>query len=333
MREATEVRHAYAYRLCFASMLLALVSASGLAQTQGYPNRPIKVIVPFAAGGGLDSVARIVGQEMSKGLGQPMHVEHRPGGAGTVGAAAAARAEPDGYTLMVMPGGHPIYGATRKSLPFDVVKSFDFISTVTTVPLVIVVRSDSQIRTLADLIAEAKARPGAITFGNAGTGSTHHLTIELIANRTGTKFVGVPYQGEVAATTGLLGGQTDFLIVTPTQILAHLEQGTVRVLAVSGNTRFAKLPNAPTVEEAIGLNGFNVRSWFGFAGPAGMPKAVIDLLNAEMRKALTVPDVRERLENIGGEIAPSTPQEFRDRVIRELRMWNDIVEASGFQRL
>ena len=317
----------------FAALLAVLVPAAESAQAQNYPTRPIKVIVPFAPGGGVDSIARIVGQEMGKSLGQPVIVEHRPGAAGTIGAAAAAKSDPDGYTLVIIPGGHPLYGATYKSLPFDVLKSFDFVSTATTVPFVIVVHDDSKIRTLADLIAEAKTKPDGLTFGNTGAGSMHQFTIELIANRTGAKLISIPFQGEVAATTALLGGQIDFLLVTPTQILSQIEGGKVRPLAVTGNTRFSKLPNVPTVEEAIALKGFDVRTWFGLAGPAGIPKDVIGRLNVEMRKALDLPEVRQKLEAIGGEISPSNSQEFRDRVAREAQMWKEIVESSGFQKL
>jgi tripartite-type tricarboxylate transporter receptor subunit TctC len=320
-------------KLLFAAAFAALVPVAAFAQAQSYPSRPIKVIVPFAPGGGVDAIARIVGQEMSKGLGQPIVVEHRTGAAGIIGITAAAKADPDGYTLVVLPGGHPLYSATYKMLPFDVVKSFDFVSTATTVPFVILVRDDSKIRTLADLIAEAKAKPDGLTFGNSGAGSTHQFTIALIADRTGTKFISVPFQGEVAATTALLGGQIDFLLVTPTQILSHIESGKVRPLAVTGNTRFSKLPNVPTVEEAIGLKGFDIRTWFGLAGPAGIPNDVILRLNAEMQKALANPEVRQRLEAIGGEISPSTSQEFRDRVAREATMWNEIAKASNFQKL
>jgi tripartite-type tricarboxylate transporter receptor subunit TctC len=293
-------------KLLFAAAFAALVPVAAFAQAQSYPSRPIKVIVPFAPGGGVDAIARIVGQEMSKGLGQPIVVEHRTGAAGIIGITAAAKADPDGYTLVVLPGGHPLYSATYKMLPFDVVKSFDFVS---------------------------KAKPDGLTFGNSGAGSTHQFTIALIADRTGTKFISVPFQGEVAATTALLGGQIDFLLVTPTQILSHIESGKVRPLAVTGNTRFSKLPNVPTVEEAIGLKGFDIRTWFGLAGPAGIPNDVILRLNAEMQKALANPEVRQRLEAIGGEISPSTSQEFRDRVAREATMWNEIAKASNFQKL
>lgn len=318
-------------KLLLVALVAALIPAAAIAQS--YPNRPIKMIVPFAPGGGVDAIARIVGQEMGKGLGQPVVVEHRPGAAGTIGAAAAAKSDPDGYTLIIIPGGHPLYGATYKSLPFDVLKSFDFVSTATTVPFVIVVREDSKIRTLTDLIAEAKSKPDGLTFGNTGAGSMHQFTIELIANRTGAKLISIPFQGEVAATTALLGGQIDFLLVTPTQILSQIEGGKVRPLAVTGNTRFGKLPNVLTVEEAAALKGFDVRTWFGLAGPAGIPSDVIERLNSEMRKALANPDVRQKLEAIGGEISPSTSREFRDRVARETQMWKEIVETSKFEKL
>jgi len=174
------------------------------AHGQDYPIRPIKVLVGFPPGGGSDTAARVVSQEMSKGLGQAMVVENKPGVAGTLGAAEAARAAPDGYTLLVTPGGHPIFGAIFKSLPFDTVNSFEWISNIATIPFFVVVPGNSEFRSLADIIAKAKAQPGTVTFGSAGPGSTHHLGLELLASRTGAKFLHVPYRGDAPVVTALL---------------------------------------------------------------------------------------------------------------------------------
>ena len=184
-------------------------------RAQDYPTRPIKIIVGFVPGGGVDTVARLVGQEMSKALGQPIVVENRAGAAGTIGATAAARSAPDGYTLVMFPGGHPLYGATYKSLPFDTVNSFEWISTIVTLQFIVLVRAESKFQSLPELIAAAKAAPETITFASAGAGSTHHLTIELIANRSGAKFLHVPYQGDAAAINALLGDQVQFTLATP----------------------------------------------------------------------------------------------------------------------
>jgi len=230
-------------------------------------------------------------------------------------------------------GGHPLYGATYKSLPFDTVGSFDWISTIVTLQFLVAVPSEARFQSLRELLAEAKKAPQAISFASAGAGSTHHLTGELIASRAGVKFLHVPYQGDAGAVNALLGGQVDFALATPTQMVGHVEAGKARALAVTGNTRWPRLSNVPTVEEAAGFKDFDVRTWFGLAAPAGMPLAVVARLNAEVRKALAVPEVRARLEKIGGEVQPSTPEEFRNRVARELQMWTKVVEEAKFPKL
>ncbi len=305
---------------------LALALGPGLATAQDYPNRPIKIVVGFAPGGGVDTVARLVGQEMSKGLGQPVVVENRPGAAGTIGAAAAARSDPDGYTLVMLPGGHPLYGATHKSLPFDTVKSFEWISTIVTLQFIALARPEGPYKSVPDLIAAAKAAPETITYASAGAGSTHHLTIELLANRAGVKFLHVPYQGDAPALGALLADQVKFTIATPTQAIGNIQGGKVRALAVTGNTRMPKLPDVPTMEQATGFKDFDVRTWFGLAAPAGVPAAIVNRLNAELRKALAAPEIKARLEQIGGEVAPSTPAEFRARIVRELATWTKVVD-------
>ena len=310
----------------------SLLLAPAPAAAQDYPTRPIKIFVGFAPGGGVDTVARLVGQEMSKALGQPILVENRPGAAGTIGATATARSAPDGYTLVMFPGGHPLYGATYKSLPFDAVNSFEWISTIVTLQFILLVPAESKFQSLPELIAAAKAAPETVTFASAGAGSTHHLTIELIANRSGVKFLHVPYQGDAAAITALLGDQVQFSLATPTQAISNVQAGKMRALAVTGNTRMPALPDVPTVQEATGLADFDVRTWFGLAAPVGIPRAIVDRLNAEVRKAVAVPEVRARLEQIGGEVRPSTPEEFRDRIARELAMWIKIVDEAKLPR-
>lgn len=315
----------------FSSIVLAFALACGwlapsVVPAQDYPTRPIKIIVPFPPGGGVDTVARLVGQEMAKGLGQPFVIENRPGAAGTIGAAAAARSDADGYTLVMLPGGHPLYGATYKSLPFDTVNGFDWISTIVTLQFLVVVGADSKFKSMAEIVAAAKAAPETVTFASAGASSTHHLTGEMIASRTGAKFLHVPYQGDAGAVNALLANQVQFTMATPTLMVGNVQAGKARVLAVTGNSRWPGMPNVPTVEEALGIKDFDVRTWFGLAGPAGIPRPIVERLNAELRKALTVPEVRDRLEKIGGEVRPSTPAEFRDRVARELAMWIKIVD-------
>ncbi|MBM3529735.1 MAG: tripartite tricarboxylate transporter substrate binding protein [Alphaproteobacteria bacterium] len=304
-------------------------AASVPAAAQDYPNRPIRIVVGFPPGGGVDSTARVMAAEMSKHLGQSMVVENKPGAAGTLGAADVARSAPDGYTIMVTPGGHAIFGAMFKSLPFDTVKSFDWISNIVTLSFFVMVPANSEFKTLADLVAKAKAEPGKLTYGSAGPGSTHHLGIELLGARAGAKFLHVPYRGDAPVITALLGSEVQFALATPTQAISNAKAGKLRAIAVAANSRHPALPDVPTVEQALGIQNYDVRTWFAMAGPAGMPKPVVDRLNAEVRKAVAVPEVRARLTGSGGEPAAGTSDAMRERVARELATWTKTVEDAG----
>lgn len=308
-------------------MLLPSVS-----HAQDYPNRPIRVIVGFPPGGGTDVAARVVTQEMSKGLGQSFLIENKPGAAGSLGAAEAARSAPDGYTLLVTPGGHPIFGAIFKNLPFHTVNSFDWISNIITIPFFIVVPASSEYKTLADVIAKAKAAPGTVSFGSTGPGSTHQLGMELLGSRNSVKFLHIPYRGDAPIITALLASEIHFSIVTPTQAIENVKAGKFRALAVTSNTRYAGMPDVPTVEQTLGIKDFDLRSWFGMAAPAGTPKPIVDRLNAEVRKAVEAPEVKVRLSAMGGEIAAGTPDAMRERVTRELATWTKTVEEAGIEK-
>jgi tripartite-type tricarboxylate transporter receptor subunit TctC len=302
------------------------------AAAQDYPNRPIRIVVGFPAGGGVDTVARVVGNELGKALGQPAVIDNKPGAAGTLGAADVAKSAPDGYTLLVTPGGHAIFGAMFKSLPFDTVDGFTWISNIINVPFFVVVPAGSEFRSLADLVAKAKANPGGITFGSAGPGSTHHLGIELLAAMAGVKLLHVPYRGDAPLVTALIAGEVQFGLATPTLIVDNIKAGKLRALATTANARWSTLPDVPTVAQTLGLTGYDVRTWFALAGPAGLPKPIVERLNSEVRKAIATPEVRERLAGIGGEISPTTPAEIRDRVARELAIWIKTVDTAGIPK-
>jgi tripartite-type tricarboxylate transporter receptor subunit TctC len=310
-------------------MAMILPAVSG---AQDYPTRPIKVIVGFPPGGGTDVAARVVTHEMSKTLGQPIFIENKPGAAGSLGAAEAARSAPDGYTLLVTPGGHAIYGAIFKSLPFHTVDSFDWISNIVTIPFFIVVPANSEFKTLADVVAKAKAAPGTVSFGSTGPGSTHQLGTELLGSLTGAKFLHVPYRGDAAIITALLGNEIQFSIVTPTQAIANVKAGKFRALAVTSNTRHSDMPDVPTVEQTLGIANYDLRSWFGMAAPAGTPRPVIDRLNAEVQKAVALPEVKARLTAMGGEPAAGTAEALRARVARELATWTKTVDEAGIAK-
>jgi tripartite-type tricarboxylate transporter receptor subunit TctC len=314
--------------------LVALFVALGAmpAGAEDYPSQEIRIVVAFPPGGGVDLVARLIGQEMAKGLGQPVIVENKSGAAGMIGAHAVAKAPPDGHTLLVAPGGHTLYGAVWKYVPFDTVDGFSWISNIVNVPFFAVVRADSKFQSMADVIAAARSAPDKISFGSAGAGSTHHLVGAMLGAATGVKFLHVPYRGDAPVINALLGGEIDFAFATPTQVIANVRARTFRALATTAAVRAPQLPDVPTLQEALSLKDFDVRTWFALAGPAGLPAPVVARLNEEVRRALLSPAVRKGLETIGGEIAPTTPAEMRARVARELATWTRIVEEAQIPR-
>ena len=313
---------------------LAGLMAAGLppARAQAWPTRPIKVVQGFAAGGNADAIARVVGTEMGKGLGQPLIVEAVAGAGGTLASAAVARAAPDGYTLLLATGGHAVAGALFEKLPYQTVGSFQMVSTITFFPFLIVTTPDSKFRTLADLLAAARSAPGAVAYGTAGIGSTHHLAGELLARTAGLSLLHVPFRGDAASLTGLLGGEIPFVIAPPTAVLGQLKAGKVRALAVTSPQRWQGMPDVPTVAEQ-GVAGYDVRSWAGWMLPAGAPQSVVERLHAETQKALQVPAVRTRLEEMGGEARGSTPQEMTAMVGSELQKWIRVAADAKIPKL
>lgn len=312
--------------------LLAAVSLlpSG-AWAQDYPSRPIRIIQGFAPGGNADSIARLLGQEMSRGLGQPVIVETKAGAGGNIAAEAVARAQADGYTLLLAVGGHTVSGALYQTLGYKSVESFEWISTATVFPFVLSVRSDSPQQTVADLLALARGKPDGVSYGSAGVGSTQHLTGALLASMSATQLLHVPYKGDAAALAALLAGDVNFVVAPGTATLPHVRGGRLKAIAVSGATRWPGLPEVPTVQEA-GVQGFDVNSWAGLATTAGTPRAIVDRLHVEMNKALQVPEIRARLESFGGEVRGSTSEEMRARVASEVQRWAKVIAEARIPR-
>jgi tripartite-type tricarboxylate transporter receptor subunit TctC len=301
---------------------------TGAATAQNYPSRLIKIMQGFPPGGNVDIIARILAHEMEKGLGQSIVVEGKPGLAGALAADAVARSDADGYTLLVVPSAHPAYAALSKNVKFKVVDDFTWISVASFYPFLIAVRKDSRFQTLKQLIDEARSKPGHIKYGSAGVGSILHTTVELMANETKTKFLHVPYRGEAPALTGMLTGDIDFIAATTGPISPRIRSGEFRALAVTGKTRWRDFPNVPTVDEAA-IPGFEVISWSGLAGPANLPKPVIDRLNAEMRRVLAVPDVKSKLEAMGGDPRATTPDEMKALVARQYETWKRLASEAN----
>ncbi|MCC6887517.1 MAG: tripartite tricarboxylate transporter substrate binding protein [Hyphomicrobiales bacterium] len=300
--------------------ILALTMLTTAAGAQTYPNQPIKLMHGFPAGGNVDVLARIMAEEMAKGLGQPVVIEAKPGVVGSIAAEMIARSAPDGYKLLFLPSAHAVTAALYRSIKYDAVDDFTWISTVSFYPFVMVARKDWKIQTLGDLLREAKAHPGTLRYGSTGVGSIHHMTLELLANATGTKFVNIPYRGEGHAITGLLTGDIDFVISTVTVARPQIEAGMLRALGVTSKTRWKDLPDVPTFDEA-GSPGFEVISWSGLAAPRGLPRAIVDLLNAEVRRAIDVAGVRQRLEALGGDPRATTPEDMRALVAGQVALW------------
>ena len=308
--------------------LVALIAVSSAAAAPDYPDRPIKFMHGFPPGGNVDIIARLLGNEMSKGLGQSIVIEPKPGVAGSLAAEAVARSDPDGYTLLVVPSAHPAHGALSRTINYKVVEDFEWISIASFYPFLICVRKDSGFQTLAQLIEEARKNPGVLKYGSAGVGSILHTTVELMGSDTKTKFLHIPYRGEAPAITGLLQGDIDFIAATSGPISARIRSGEFRALAVTGRTRWRDFPDVPTVAEQ-GIAGFEVISWTGLAGPAKLPGPIVNKLNAELRRAISVPDVKEKLESMGGDPRSTTPAEMRALVTSQFATWSRLAKEAN----
>ena len=298
---------------------------------QSFPDRPIRLVQGFAPGGNADNIARVVGGEMAKGLGQPVVVEPSPGAGGTIAATKVANAPADGYTLLLATGGHAVAGALYKQLGYQTVDSFDMVSTITFFPFLLVTNADKGPRNLKALLDAAKSGSDGITFGSAGVGTTQHLTGELLSSMAKVKLVHVPYRGDTGALTALLGGEVQFVVAPATAALPHVQSGRLVAIAATGAQRWKGLPEVPTVAEQ-GVAGFDVQSWAGIIAPKGTPRPVIDRLNAEMQKALAVDDVRSRLETFGGDVRGGTPEEMKAMLSQQVDNWTKVVAAAEIPR-
>lgn len=305
--------------------------AGGPARAQAFPDRPIRVIQGFAAGGNADTIARLVGAEMQKGLGQPVVVEAMTGAGGVIASASVARAKPDGHTLLLATAGHVVAAAMLAKPTYRPADDYEAISTITFFPFLLVVPAESRFGSLQAMLAAARAAPGTVGFGSAGVGSTHHLAGELLARQAGSPLLHVPYRGDAASLTGLLAGDVPSIIAPPTAVIAQIRSGRLRALATTGVQRWAGLPDVPTVAEQ-GVAGYDVRSWAGLLAPAGTPRPVVDRLNAETLKALQEPSVRQKLAEIGGDARGSTPDEMKTMIAAENDKWTKLVADAGIPR-
>ena len=311
------------------ALVLLLVAGSALAQP--YPARPVKLIVPFPPGGNTDIVGRLIAQKLSDGFGQQVYVENRGGAGGTIGAEAAAKSPNDGYTLFFSTTGTLASAPSMQpNLRYDPIKDFAPITTLANAPVVVTIAAPLPPKTLRELIQLAKAQPGTLKFGSAGTGHFVHIAGEMFKSAAGVDMLHVPYKGVAQALTDLLGGRIDLMFDAFAQYEPHLQSGKLRALAVANPTRLARLPDVPTTAEA-GLPEYQLASWFGLAAPAGAPREAIERVNAETRKALAMADVRENLAKLGLEPGGSTSQDYATMIADELGKWRAAVKAAGIK--
>jgi tripartite-type tricarboxylate transporter receptor subunit TctC len=301
--------------------------AAGPAFGQNYPVRAVRVVVPFAAGGGTDIVARTVAAALGERLGQNFLVDNRPGAAGAIGAELAARSAPDGYTLLVGSSGPMVLNPLlNPKLSYHPLRDFTPVALVTTMPFLTVVHPSLPARSVKELIALARARPGQLNYASPGSGSSTHLAMELFKAMARIEIVHVPYKGVAPAATDLISGQVQVLTGDLSTLLPHVNAGKVRALAITGARRSALLHDMPTFAEA-GVPGYEASGWFGLLAPAGTPAEIVQRNNGEIVKGLAVPDIRKRLAGLGGEVAGGTPDDFATHLRRETDKWAKVVRT------
>ena len=309
-------------------LLLGILLASPAFAQDTWPTKPLRLILPFPPGGGTDILGRLIAERLSAGLGQAVIAENRGGAGGNVGAEAAARSAPDGYTIVLVAPSLAISPSLYSKINYDPVKDFAPISLVATVPNVMVTQPALPVQNLIDFIQYARAKPGTLNFGSGGAGTSNHLAGELFNIVTGVKLVHVPYKGVNLAMQDVLGGNVHLVFIGIPAAAPHIKSGKLRALAVVAPRRSVALPDVPTVSEA-GLHNFDVTTWYGILAPAGTPKNIITRLNGELVKIMNSPEMKEKLAATGTEPLTSTPEEFADYIQREMAKWADVIKRAG----
>ncbi len=311
--------------------LLLLAFAHVPAQAQAWPAKPVRIIAPFAAGGLADVLARAVAEKLTASMGVPFIVENRVGAGGNIGADAVARAEPDGYTLLLSSAGIlTINASLYATMPFDAQTAFAPITVIADMPMLMLVRSDSPAKTLSEFITLARREPGKLFFGSPGHGTTGHLGMEMFQSVAGVSIGHAPYKSAAEAVMAALGGQTSGMFDNPPTVLSHVRAGTLRALAVTSAQRLPQLPEVPTMAEA-GLPGFEASSWFALVAPSRTPQSIVDRLYAETAKALQSPDLQERFGKLGARLVGNRPDEFARFIVAERSKWDGIIKKAGIR--
>jgi tripartite-type tricarboxylate transporter receptor subunit TctC len=309
---------------------VALLGTPVAAQT--FPSKPIRIVVPFGAGGVADLTARTVAQKMSESMGQSVIIDNKPGAGGVVAGEAVAKAEPDGHTLLLMSNGTAVSAGLFKSLPFDAVRDFAPVSTLGYFDIAILTAADAPYKSITELLAYAKANPGKLNVGTINIGSTQNLAAELFRTRTGLDFLVVPFNGTPAVTTALRGHQVDIAIEILGPMMGQVQSKAVRVLAVMGDTRAEQLPDVPTLMQS-GVRDFDVSSWNALAAPAKTPKDVIARLNREVQAAVNAPDVKKKLFELNVQAKGSTPEQLGSLLQSDIKRWTDVINKAGVPKM
>jgi tripartite-type tricarboxylate transporter receptor subunit TctC len=311
-----------------ALLAAALVLASPAVRAQTYPSRPITLIIPFAVGGSNAMVGRAIGKKLTEVWGQPVVVENRSGAGGVIGSSVVAAAPPDGYTLLLVSSTFTINPAIKKNMPFDTVKDFTPVAFIARSPLLVTASNHLEVKSAKELLALADSKPGLISYGSAGPGSINQIAAELIALSAGVRLMHVPYRGGAPALNDLVGGHVDVYVSSLPQVLQLAQTGQVKALAVTSAKRTPLLPEVPTLDEA-GIAGFDLWSWWGIIGPAGMPANVVNALNSEIGKMLNSPELGTFLSNEGAEAEAMTPQQFGDLMRMETARWTKVAHEAN----
>jgi len=314
------------------ALLCAALLVSPIADAQSFPSKSVRLVVPFAAGGSTDIVARMLGQKLSEIWGQPVIVDNRAGGSTVIGTDIVAKSAPDGLTLLVTPAPFTIVPSLIGKLPYDPHKDFAPIALINTTPLVVVVHPGVPARDIPELIRLAKARPGALNFGSSGSGGSNHLAGELFSAMAGVKMVHIPYKGNAPALADLVGGHVDLVFNGLTSAITQIQSGRLRALAVTSLNRSVALPDLPTLDEA-GLKGFQAVAWNGLTAPAGTPQAIIEKINADVRRIIKSPDLVQRLRSEGSDAVGSTVAEYTTFLREEIVKWNRIIQQAKIKGL
>jgi tripartite-type tricarboxylate transporter receptor subunit TctC len=315
-----------------AIVLLSALSVGTPALADTFPSKPIRIVVPFGAGGVADLTARTVGQKLSESLGQPVVIDNKPGAGGVVAGEAVAKAEPDGHTLLLMSNGTAVSAGLFKSLPFDAQRDFAPISTLGFFDLAVLAPANAPFKNLVELMAYARANPGKLNVGTINIGSTQHLAAELFKSRTGLDFLIVPFNGTPALTTALRGGQVDVAIEILGPMMGQVTSKAVVPLAILGDERAAQVPDVPTAMQS-GVANFDVSSWNALAAPAKTPKDVIHRLNKEVQAALAHPEVRKKLFELNVSARASSPEKLGELLGGEIKRWSEVITKAGVPRL